>query len=536
MRRASGYLMIITGIAVGGCKVGPDYIRPDVAMPADWSGLEPDTAASRPAGPTTRPTNEPGDMATWWKQLKDPTLDTLIQHAVESNLDLRIATARVREARAQRNSAAAGLWPQVGLSGSYNYSGASLNTGAKSSNDSSLLKDARNSALHSAVQSLASGQGIDPAQIVSSTANQILTNVINNKGTNNEQSSHRGRNMFQAGFDASWELDVFGGLRRGVEAADADITASVEDRNAVIVTLVSEVALEYVQLRGYQRRLTIALQNIDTQQRTVELTQERVAAEFASKLEEVQARTQLATTTSQVPLMQDAVRQTIYRLSILLGLPPGALMPELEPAAAIPTSPPDVPIGLPSDLLRRRPDVRSAERQLAAATARIGEAVADLFPRFSLTGSFGAQSRDIRLLLERNSLVWSVGPAISWPIFQGGSILANIEIQNARQEQALAAYEQTVLNALGEVEAALSAYTNEQVRRQALEEAVWTSREATELSTQLYSNGMAAFLNVLEAQRTLFASEEALVQSETAIITDVIALYKALGGGWETEE
>jgi len=214
-------------------------------------------------------------------------------------------------------------------------------------------------------------------------------------------------------------------------------------------------------------------------------------------------------------------------------LEPGALVPELDGHAAIPANPPEVPIGLPSDLVRRRPDVCSAERQLAAATARIGEAVAELFPKFSLTGSFGTQSRDIRHMLDRNSIGWSVGPAVSWPIFEGGRIRANIEIQNARQEQAVGAYEQIVLNAFNEVEAALSAYLNEQVRRQSLQEAVRTSRQATDLSTQLYVRGMTTFLNVLDAQRALYVSEEALVQSDTAIITDLIALYKALGGGWE---
>ncbi|HPD31056.1 MAG TPA: efflux transporter outer membrane subunit [Phycisphaerae bacterium] len=537
-----------------GCTVGPDYRRPDLPMPAEWSSLQADAAATQPAsapaspkpfaerhpdplwqaqGPTTRPTSRPCDIGSWWRKLNDPTLDSLIDRAVQSNLDLKIATARVREARAQRNSVAAGLWPQIGAAGSYNYGGGSLNAGREASGGTGLGKQVRNTAVNSAVQSLVNGQGIDPAQIASNAAKQALSTAVNNKLSDEGRVSHRGQNVFQAGFDASWELDVFGGVRRGLEAADAEVVASVEDQRAVIVSLVAEVALEYVQLRGYQRRLAIAHKNIEAQRKTVELTQDRRSVGFTNDLEVAQARTQLATTTSQVPVLQDSVRQTMYRLSILLGLPPGALVPELEEASAIPTSPPEVPIGLPSELLRRRPDVSSAERQLAAATARIGEAIADLFPKFSITGSFGTQSRDIRYMLDRDSLVWSLGPAVSWPIFQGGRIRANIEIQNARQEQALAAYEQTVLNALNEVEAALSAYLNEQIRRQALLEAVETSRQATELSTRLYVRGLGAFLNVLEAQRSLYATEEALVQSDTAIITDLIALYKALGGGWE---
>jgi outer membrane protein, multidrug efflux system len=533
MRKPSVWGIWIAAIAARGCTVGPDYRPPDLPTPSGWSGLAPGATATQPAGPTTQPIAEPCDLAMWWRRLNDPTLDSLVDQAIQSNLDLRIATARVREARAQLNVVASGLWPQIGASGNYRYSGASLNTGPESSGGNGLLKQARNSALNSAMQSLVNGQGIDPAQIAASTAKQALSTAVNNQLAGDNQISHRGQNMFQAGFDASWELDVFGGIRRGVEAADADIMASIEDRRAVVVSLVSEVALNYVQLRGYQRRLAIAFQNIEAQQKTVELTQERLSVGFVSNLEAAQARTQLATTTSQVPVLQDAIRQTIYRLGVLLGLEPGALVSELEEHAAIPANPPDVPIGLPSDLLRRRPDICSAERQLAAATARIGEAVAELFPKFSLTGSFGTTSRDVRYMLDRNSIGWSVGPAISWPIFEGGRIRANIEIQNARQEQTLAAYEQIVLNAFNEVEAALSAYLNEQVRRQSLQEAVRTSRQATDLSTQLYVRGMTAFLNVLDAQRAMYVSEEALVVSDTAIITDLIALYKALGGGWE---
>lgn len=533
MRRSSAWAIWIAGVAVAGCTVGPDYRQPDLPMPAGWSSLESSAAATQPAGPTTRPTSEPGNVGMWWKKLNDPVLDSLINRAVEANLDLRIATARVREARAQRSSVAAGLWPQIGLAGSYNYSGGSLNTGRDSSGGAGSGTQARNTAINSAVQSLMNGQGIDPAQIAANTAKQTLSTAINNKLAEDGQVAHRGQNMFHAGFDASWELDVFGGVRRGVEAADAEISAAVEDRRAVIVSLVSEVAREYVQLRGYQRRMAIALKNIEAQQRTVDLTQERLSVGFTNDLEAAQARTQLATTTSQVPVLQDAIRQSMYRLSVLLGLAPGTLVSELEKTEPIPANPPELPIGLPSDLIRRRPDICSAERQLAASTARIGEAVADLFPKFSLTGAFGSQSRDVRYMFDRNSLTWSVGPAVSWPVFQGGRIRANIEIQNARQEQALAAYEQTVLNALGEVEAALSAYSNEQVRRQALQKAVETSRQATDLSMQLYTLGMAAFLNVLDAQRALYLSEEALVQSDTAIVTNMIALYKALGGGWD---
>lgn len=502
-------------------------------MPSGWSGLRPGVATTAPAQPTTRPTEQPADLAAWWRGLNDPTLDTLIDRAIASNLDMRIATARIREARAQARSAAAGLLPQLDLSSSYRYSGSSLNAGPKSSDGTSALRSARNAAINTAVQSAAAGQGIDPAAMASSAASQGLNQALGNRLLDNSETSPRGQNLFQAGFDATWEIDLFGGIRRGVEAADADVAATVEDRRAVMVSLVSEVALNYIQLRGDQRRLAIARQNIDTQSKTVDVTQRRLAVEFASRLEVAQAKTQLANTTSQVPVLQDSIRQRIYQLSVLLGQPPDTLLAELEQAAPIPASPPEVPIGLPSELLRRRSDVRSAERQLAASTARIGEAIADLFPRFSLTGSFGTQSRNVNHLLEKNSLTWSVGPAVSWPIFQGGAIRANIQIQNARQEQALAAYEQSVLTALRDVESALSAYAHEQARRHSLLDAVQTSQEATVLSLRLYTEGMAEFLNVLDAQGQLFSSQDALVQCDTAVVADLIALYKALGGGWE---
>ena len=317
-----------------------------------------------------------------------------------------------------------------------------------------------------------------------------------------------------------------------MEAADADLAASEESCRDVLVTLLSEVALNYVRLRGAQRRLVIARDNIRAQQDTVELTETRHKHGFTSELDVTQARTQLASTQSQVPLLENEIKQAIYQISVLLAQPPASLMEELATDRPIPTTPPEIPIGLPSDLLRRRPDVRSAERQLAAATARIGEATADLFPRFSLTGSFGPQSRDIRHILDRNSLAWSVGPQMSWPVFDGWRIRANIQVQNARQEQALAAYERTVLTALQDVENALVAYANEQVRRQSLAEAVQAGQQSTDLSNELYTHGMTVFLNVLESQRALYALQDQLAQSETTVVTNLIALYKALGGGW----
>lgn len=524
---------LLIAMTAGGCMVGPDYHPPQVKVPSAWNGVPTgDTTTQPAAGPTTRP----AQVDTWWNTLDDPILNSLLMRSVESNLDLRVATARVREARAARGVVAADLWPQIGVSGSYRYSGGSLNTGAKQQSESlgSKVKDA---AIGAAVGSLTSGQAVTAQDISQKVLNQVGSTLLNNKLARTEKQSHRGQNLFQAGFDASWELDVFGGTRRAVEAADADVAAVEDNRNDILISVLSEVALNYVQLRGYQRRLAIARENIVAQQATLDLTQKRQKTGlYASMLDVAQAQAQLAGTQSNVPLLITAIKQTIYQISVLLGQSPATLMAELDKEGAIPRVPGEVPVGLPSDLLRRRPDIRAAERDLAAATARIGEATAELFPRFSLTGAFGPQSRNINQFLDRNSLSWSIGPGVSWPIFDGWRIRSNIEVQNARQEQSLATYEKTVLTAFQDVENALIAYTSEQIRHEALANAVEASQRAKTLSNELYVHGMGEFLNVLEAQRAIYSSQDALVDCETSVITNLISLYKALGGGWSPSD
>ncbi len=543
---------------VAGCAVGPNYRAPESPAPAAWSALTSGTAATQPSRPTTRP----ADVATWWQALRDPLLDALVAQAVESNLDLRLATARVREARAQRDVATAAFWPQVNIGSSYDYSGSSENVAPapKSAGQTlgGLLPNV--SVTPGAVNgpggiklpaAVVNPQRIGPVRLGGSRSPSVTvqpgaltipggvghpTATLSPPGATTAAGLARQRNLFQAGFDATWELDIFGGVRRSSEAGEADLAASEESRRAALVTLVSEVALDYVQLRGSQRRLAIAHENIAAQQDTVALTQARYKAGFTNELDVAQAQAQLATTRSQVPLLETAIRQAIYQLSVLLGEPPDALVAELEQEAPLPVTPLEVPVGLPSDLLRRRPDIRATERQLAAATARIGVATADLFPKFSLTGSFGTQTADMRHFLDSKSLFWSIGPAVSWPIWDAGRIRANIEVQNARQEEALVTYEQTVLTAFQDVESALVSYTNEKVRHQSLADAVKWNQQANDLSNELYSRGLAAFLNVLVSQQALYASQDQLVQSETTAITNLISLYKALGGGWDAPD
>jgi multidrug efflux system outer membrane protein len=454
--------------------VGPDFQKPQPSIPAQWGEL-PQTGIVTSQEPVVR----------WWSVFRDPALDSLIERAVRSNLDLRLARARIREARAQRAFVAADRLPAVDVSGSYTR--------------------------------LRSSENVSGSQ---------------SAGTSGSGGS---QDLFLAGFDAGWELDIFGGVRRSIEAADASLAASVENRRDVLVTLLAEVARNYLEVRGNQKRISIARANIEIQSKTLDLTRGRFEAGLGSKLEIAQAEAQLTTTESQIPALETSMKQAIHRLSVLLGQRPTALTSELSEIAVIPPAPPEVPVGLPSDLLRRRPDVRQAEWELAAATARIGVATADLFPRFSLTGSFGLTSADAGDFFDAGSRFWAVGPAIRWPIFDAGRIRANIQVQNARQEQALVVYENTVLESLEEVENALVAYSKEHSVRRSLVRAVDANRSALEISTELFSKGLVDFLNVLQAQGALSLSQDLLVQSDQRISTSLVSLFKALGGGWEIE-
>jgi NodT family efflux transporter outer membrane factor (OMF) lipoprotein len=341
------------------------------------------------------------------------------------------------------------------------------------------------------------------------------------------------RNLWQAGLDATWEIDIFGGTRRSVEAATADLRAAEEDRRDVLVTLVGDVGSNYINLRGFQQQIDIARRNLKAQKHTAEITRKRFEAGFVGALDLANANAQIATTEATIPVFESSARAAIYNLGVLLGREPAALSEDLSKAAPIPPTPLEIPVGLPSELLRRRPDIRRAEAQLHAATARIGVATADLFPKFNLAGSFGLSASDVARLDKWNSNFWSWGPSVTWPIFAGGRIYWNIKVQDALTEQALLTYEKTVLTALKDVETALVAYAKEQERRKSLVTAVANNRKAVNLAMTLYVAGKSDFLNVLIAQRSLFATEDALALSTRTVDTSLIALYKALGGGWE---
>ncbi|MFG0320546.1 MAG: TolC family protein, partial [Planctomycetota bacterium JB042] len=339
-------------------------------------------------------------------------------------------------------------------------------------------------------------------------------------------------NLYALGFDASWEIDVFGRVRRSVEAAQAELEASVEDLRDTSVSLFAEVALEYVRVRTLQDRLRIAHENVRRQGGTLTLTKDRFDADIAPDLDVAQAEANLYLTRSAIPTLESLLRLSLNRIAFLIGRPPGALPPEVLAPAPIPNAPEHVAIGLPANLVRQRPDVRGAERRLAAQTARIGVATADLYPRFSLTGSYAYVSLDSDDWLESDSREFSVGPSMGWSLFNGGRVRNNIKVQDERTEQLLEAYERAVLLALEETEDALVAFTQESLRRGELARAETSAERAVESVLVLYREGIADFQNVIDAEQRLFEVQDRLVASRGAVVENLISLYKALGGGW----
>jgi outer membrane protein, multidrug efflux system len=479
--KCSAVAITFTFLISAGCMVGPDYKQPKEQMPAKW------VEVSKGA------TEAPADVKQWWTLFNDPTLNSLIEQAEKANKDLKIAYARIREARAQRTISASGLFPSINTSGSYERTRGSSNA--------------------------------SPPSVPSGL-------VPPSPGTGGSFTG--AQDLFQGGFDASWELDFFGRIRRSVEASTADVSASEENYRDTLVTLLSEVAVDYLTVRGAQLRLDIAKKNIEAQRQTLELTQVRFEAGLSSDLDVSQARAQLATTESVVPSLEITSRQAMYQLATLLAQTPEYLVGELSREAPIPHIPPEVPVGLPSDLLRRRPDVRRAERQLASATAQIGVATADLFPRISLTGNFGQSSMSLNDIALSSSSFWSIGPTVKWNLFNAGATRANIEVQRARTEQALGTYEKTVLTSLQDVESALVAYSREQTRRDHLVVAVNSNQRAFDISSELYARGLVDFLRVLESQRSLYVTQDQLAVTDQQVASNLVSLYKALGGGWET--
>ena len=334
------------------------------------------------------------------------------------------------------------------------------------------------------------------------------------------------------GFDASWEIYVFGGVQRAVEAADAYVVATIEDYRSVLVSLLAEVATTYIDIRTLQDQIRATRHNIELQKEALSLARSRCELGLTPELDVRQAEANLATTESQLPLLQAGLAVAIYRMGVLAGLEPSALYDELSGDGPIPQPPSQTPVGVPADVLRRRPDIRAAERRLAIETARIGVATAELYPRFTLSGTLGFEATDFNHALDARSISYGLGPAVRWNIFDGLRNLNRIAAQEAATHQAYVLYERTLLLALGEVESAMVSYKYEQARRDALARATEAAQRSVELAETLYRDGLTDFQNVLDAQRSLAGLENALAQSRGQVAVNLVALYKALGGGW----
>ena len=432
----------------------------------------PQTWHSRLQDGLVRGEADPNVLASWWTTLDDSVLSGLIERAVAGNLDLKQARARVREARAQRWAARGELFPMLDATGS-------------------------------ATWSRSGGKGIPTVSTETYASN----------------------------FDAAWELDLFGGIRRSVEAAQASLEASEEDWRNTLVSLLAETALNYVDVRTYQARLAAAQASLKTQNETYQLTVWRSQAGLGDELAVQQARYNLESTRSQIPSLQTGLEEAMNRVAVLLGEPLGQVHAELEQPQPIPVPPAEVAVGIPADIVRRRPDIRQAERRLAAQTARIGVATAELYPKLVLNGSVGLETLSLSHPSASGTWVLNGGPSVSLPLFNA-TIRPNIEVQSALQEQALFQYESTVLSALEEVENALAAYAQEQQRRDNLREATAAAEAAVALAQSEYQTGVADFTTVLDAERSLLSFQDQLNQSNGTVTSNVIRLYKALGGGW----
>jgi NodT family efflux transporter outer membrane factor (OMF) lipoprotein len=499
---------LLACLAQSACSVGPNWKTPTVFAPKTWFGGK--TESEKSASQTVLAPVDPH----WWGLFGDPELTSLEDRVAAANLDVRLATVRLLESRSQRQITGADQFPTLQSDGSYT----------------------RQKVSQKGVLSLFGGSGggssfgstASSANGVTGRSGGIPSSVTG--GTNIPPF-----NLWQYGFDASWELDLWGRVRREVEGADASVEASADARRNALLSVLAEVARDYVQLRGIQTQLGIAHDNIRTEQESLSLSQDRARAGLTTDLDVVNAAAQLASTQAQVPQLEQQQAQTINALSFLLGEAPGALEAELIIAKPVPPVPPRVPIGLPSELARRRPDIRQAEAQLHAATADIGVAVADFYPKITLDGSIGLQALKFKDLGNWNARQYGLGPTISLPIFEGGRLRATLALRRVEQQEAALNYQQTVLQAWHDVDNALTAYAAEQKRRDALQEAVVENRRAVDLSRQRYTQGVADFLNVLDAERSLLQAQQQLADSTTTVSQNLVQLYKALGGGWEKD-
>ncbi len=459
-----------------GCQVGPNYKPVSVDMPEEWP-----FAASQQSSAVKKAESE--NLAQWWTTLKDPVLSDLVNKALSGNKDLKIALTRIRQARAVLGSSNKDLYPSV--------------TG---------------SALYSRTQS-----GVPGAADPDPSAFSI------------------GSNYYDTGFDASWEIDLFGKNHRTIEAAAADLEASEEGCRSVQISMVSEVADSYVRLRTLQKQLEIVTSNLKIQQKSLSIVEDKAEAGLIGSLQVQQARYNVESTRASIPAYRVSIEETLNTLAILLGEMPGTLHEKLSVSAPIPVPDVAIAVGIPADILRRRPDIRQAERALAAQTARIGAATAELYPTLSLSGALGLTASSLDNYFSKDNTSVSISPFISIPVFSRKKIRDQIEVQNAIQERTLIEYETAVLDAVKEVRDAVMAYGEEQKRYLILKKGTDEAQKAYDIADERFRAGLVDFMDVLDAQRALLSFENNQISSQGAIIQDLIRMYKALGGGWDTE-
>lgn len=458
----------------GGCVVGPDYRAPHPVLPNAY------TESS--SGSTSPRTITPQDR--WWSVFNDPILDMFEQQALRESPELSAARARILQARAMQGIAGALRYPTI-------------NSGA-------LYQRTHGSQyVPIGVPPGGLGPGIDS-------------------------------NLWQSGFDASWELDVFGQVHRTIESANAAYSATVDDRNDVALTLVAEVARNYIELRTAQRELQVARLHLGYEKDTLGVIQSLLDAGLVSSLDELRARAQVADIESKIPAFEAQERAAAYRLATLVGSLPETVLPELTTTVPVPAATFDPSAGLPSELLQRRPDIRAAEWRLAAANARIGVAQADLYPHFYLTGLAGLESLSSTTFIDGASHYFAVGPSLTWRVFDAGKVRFQVAVEQARTDEAAAVYQRVVLTALSDVETALITYGRAVERHEKLVIEVSADLDAVKVATRLYKQGVVDFLSVLDAQRTLQVGDDELAQSERDAALAIVSICKALGGGWAT--
>ena len=467
-------LLTLSLISLGACTVGPDFKRPDAQPATQWAEPQGRQAASRVV---SDPLEE-----QWWDVFHDPQLSALVRRALTDNLDLKLASSRLQQSRAVRQVTTAGRYPELSADGNY---------GRK-----------RNSA-----------------------------NGLSDPSGNNGRSAF---NLWDAGFAASWELDFWGRVRRETEAADATLQVAENDRRTVLLSVLAETAQDYIQLRGVQSTRAVTEQNLDVARRNLKLSQLRLADGVATHLDVAEAAAQVAAIEARLPDLQQRQDQLINALSLLMGQAPQALHAQLSPDAAVPQTQRQVAIGLPSQLAQRRPDIRQAEARLHAATASIGVAKGDFYPRITLSGSLGSQAMQLSDLGSWGSRTFAFGPSLSLPLFNGGRLQGMLDLREAQQQELALAYQQTVLRAWHEIDDQLTRSNASQLRRDSLAEAVRQNQIALDTAQHQYVEGVVDFVNVLTVQSALLATQEQWVESSTGVSLAMVGLYKALGGGWES--